>query len=227
MNKFSGALQDDRPLAQAQTAPPSVRAAKAERRRAQVLDAARVVFRQNGFHGASMVQSAAEAGMSGGHIYRYFENKEAVIASIVAQDMQLARETFDRMMQDPAGMPAAMLAGVNEGVAKMLDRQDAALFMEVMAEAARNPKVAPSARLQHEAALDCVGSMFKDRVADGGRFTSAQAVDLLTLVFSGLRFRAIQDHGADAASLALTIRAFAADLMGIADVAVSPVKARD
>jgi len=151
--------------------------------------------------------------MSVGHIYRYFENKEAVIVAIVDQDLQLAKETIDRMLQDPAGLPAAMLAGVDEGVAKMLDREDAALFMEVMAEAARNPKVAQSARLQHEAAQVCLAWLFQGKGAADGAFTSAQAIDLMSLVFSGLRVRAIQDPTADASVLATTIRALVVKLI--------------
>ena len=151
--------------------------------------------------------------MSVGHIYRYFENKDAVIVAIVDQDLQFAQETFDRMLQDPAGMPAAMLAGVEDGVVKMLDRQDAALFMEVMAEAARNPKVAQSARRHQEAVQTCMSLLFVGEDVDGSSFTSAQAVDLLMLVFSGLRIRAIQDPAADAAALAITIRAFMTQLL--------------
>ena len=136
-----------------------------------------------------MAQIAAQSGMSVGHIYRYFENKDAVIVAIVEQDLELAQETIDSMLQDPAGVPAAMLAGVEDGVAKMLDRQNAALFMEVMAEAARNPKVARSARLQHEATQTCVGMLFQGDHVAGSTLTAAQAIDLLTLVFSGLRVR--------------------------------------
>ena len=211
--KLSPAIQITSEPDRGRTQPPSTRVAKAEQRRKQVLDAARVVFRDQGFHGASMAEIAAEAAMSVGHIYRYFDNKEAVIIAIVERDLQLAKETIDRMLQDPAGVPAAMVAGVDEGVAKMLDRQDAALFMEVMAEAARNPRVAHSARQQHESAQDCLALLFKGEKVEGatvgdGSFTSAQAVDLLTLVFSGLRVRAIQDPTADAAMLAATIKNF-------------------
>ena len=69
----------------------SAKALRVERRRRQVLDAAQALFKQHGFHSTSMAQIAAEAGMSVGHIYRYFDNKEAVITAIVAQDLEQAR----------------------------------------------------------------------------------------------------------------------------------------
>ena len=51
-------------------------------RRAQILDAAISCFAKRGFHQASMHDISAEAGISVGLIYRYFENKEAVISAM-------------------------------------------------------------------------------------------------------------------------------------------------
>jgi AcrR family transcriptional regulator len=54
-----------------------------------------------GFHGASMADIAKAAGLSVGQIYRYFENKEAIIAAIVAQDLAEMREKFAEMESQP------------------------------------------------------------------------------------------------------------------------------
>ena len=56
---------------------------RAQARRQQVLTAAAECFRRRGFHGASMAEIAKTAGMSAGHIYNLFENKDDVIAAIV------------------------------------------------------------------------------------------------------------------------------------------------
>lgn len=48
-------------------------------RRAQILAAATDCFRELGFHGASIAKISQASGMSPGHIYHYFENKEAII----------------------------------------------------------------------------------------------------------------------------------------------------
>jgi TetR/AcrR family transcriptional regulator, repressor for uid operon len=52
----------------------------AEARREQVLDAAAHCFRRHGYHGASMAEIAGAAAMSPGHIYHYFQSKEAARA---------------------------------------------------------------------------------------------------------------------------------------------------
>ena len=49
-------------------------------RRDEILGAAQRCFVRSGFHGASMQDICAEAGMSPGNLYRYFPSKEALIA---------------------------------------------------------------------------------------------------------------------------------------------------
>ena len=55
-------------------------------RRAEILAAAQRCFVRSGFHGASMQEICAEAGMSPGNLYRYFPSKEALIAGIAERD---------------------------------------------------------------------------------------------------------------------------------------------
>jgi AcrR family transcriptional regulator len=57
-------------------------------RRKQILAAARDAFRAHGFHAASMAVVAAGARISVGQIYRYFDNKEAIVAAIVGENIE-------------------------------------------------------------------------------------------------------------------------------------------
>src|SRR6476646_6828472 len=54
-------------------------------RRSQILEAAMLCFAKHGFHQTSMHDISAEAGISVGLIYRYFKNKEEVIAALAAE----------------------------------------------------------------------------------------------------------------------------------------------
>ena len=120
---------------------------RAEVRRGQVIEAARECFRTSGFHGASMVEIATAAGMSVGQIYRCFANKEAVIAAIVEQGLaeridhiaaleQAARENGQDLAAASAEVKGRKPADPAEDVRR------AALTLEIVAEAARNPTVA-------------------------------------------------------------------------------------
>src|SRR5882757_7563931 len=55
-------------------------------RRDEILAAAQRCFVRSGFHGASMQDICAAAGMSPGNLYRYFPSKEAIIAGIAERD---------------------------------------------------------------------------------------------------------------------------------------------
>src|SRR5438046_8681483 len=70
-------------------------------RRSQILDAALVCFAKHGFHQASMHDISAEAGISVGLVYRYFQSKEAVISAMADRHKQEIQEILERARQAP------------------------------------------------------------------------------------------------------------------------------
>ena len=115
--------------------------ALAEARRAQVLNAAADCFRRRGYHAAAMAEIARIAGMSPGHIYNYFRSKEEIIEAIIARDMEQMFTQWRQLEATPGPLLEALLGGLPEGVDRNLDLERGAQ-LEMMAEAARNPKVA-------------------------------------------------------------------------------------
>src|SRR5436853_7463909 len=71
-------------------------------RRTQILDAAVACFAKRGFHQASRHDISAEAGISVGLIYRYFQNKEAVISAMADRHKQEIHEILERARQAPS-----------------------------------------------------------------------------------------------------------------------------
>ncbi|NOZ29176.1 MAG: TetR/AcrR family transcriptional regulator [Chloroflexi bacterium] len=61
----------------------AARERRVERRTAQILDAAARVFARKGFHRATTREIAAEAGVSEGTLYNYFENKQALLVAML------------------------------------------------------------------------------------------------------------------------------------------------
>jgi AcrR family transcriptional regulator len=116
--------------------------ALAEARRNQVLTAAAECFRRKGYHGAGMAEISKTAGMSAGHIYNYFDSKEAIIEAIIQRDMEEMFSVFQQFEDQPGELLANMLDGVDQGVERHMDRDKGALELEMLAEAARNQKVA-------------------------------------------------------------------------------------
>ncbi len=108
--------------------------------RQRIIDAAIACFTQNGFHGASMQQICAEAGMSPGALYRYFPSKVSIIAAIAEAERAGHAAFFERLAE--AADPVEALAGIGvDKLEQMLAGKSAALCAETLAEAVRNPEV--------------------------------------------------------------------------------------
>jgi AcrR family transcriptional regulator len=73
-----------------------------ERRRQQILDAARLCFIRKGFHLTSMQDVFAESGLSAGAVYRYFKSKNEIIHAIAIETQGGAVQLLDSLIeQDP------------------------------------------------------------------------------------------------------------------------------
>jgi len=109
-------------------------------RRDEILAAAQRCFVRAGFHGASMQDICAEAGMSPGNLYRYFPSKEALIAGIAERDRAEVAQAF------ASADLSRGLFNVLEGMVRHYfaehPRERVLLCTEVMAEARRHPEIA-------------------------------------------------------------------------------------
>lgn len=184
-------------------------------RRQQILDAAIECARRSGFHGARMAEIAQAAGLSVGQIYRYFENKEAIIAAIVAQDVAEAREKFSRLEQSGEPLKEALLNGCSEAVDRNYDPERTALMLEVLAEAARNPQVAATVR-----AADAEERAFRLNVLkqvappDCSDRELAARGEVLSMLFEGMAVRGVNNPESDRAAISEVLRSVLSHLLG-------------
>ncbi|GEK56192.1 hypothetical protein PES01_30370 [Pseudoalteromonas espejiana] len=89
-----------------------------------------------------MAEISRTAGMSAGHIYNYFESKEAIIESIIAKDMEEMFSIFQEFEDHPGDVLQALIDGLNIGVQRHMDTGACVIDLDMMAEAGRNTKVA-------------------------------------------------------------------------------------
>ena len=198
------------------TTPHTTDASRAAARRQQILAAAAQCFREHGFHGASIAQISKIAGMSAGHIYHYFENKEAIIGAIVAQDLETLL-TLTAELRAACNVRDALIERAAEGVLDQLDPDGAALKVEIVAEAARNPHVAQIVR---EADATCRRELMVTiraiRSAAGHDDTAeatADMVEVLASLFEGLLLRTIRNPDLDRGRVAQRIQLAINDLL--------------
>lgn len=167
---------------------------KTELRRQQILDAAAECFKKSGFHGASMSEIAKLFGMSTGHIYNYFDSKEAIIEAMIERDLVLALERIAKI-QGEKDILAAMLGTVDEGVLRKIERSE--LDAEILAEAARNPKVAGTVQatdaIIRGKILNLVQSIQPLSETPPCQLSLSAKTTILMALFDGLQIRAIRD----------------------------------
>ena len=108
--------------------------------RQRVLEAALRCFVRKGFHGTSMHEICAEADMSPGGVYRHFPSKDAIITAIAEHEREMSRQFLCRLDVTENVLETLF----DTGFAWMRDmeaRSAAALCVEVLAEAHRNPRI--------------------------------------------------------------------------------------
>jgi TetR/AcrR family transcriptional repressor of uid operon len=124
-------------------------------RRSQILEAALVCFAKRGFHQTSMHDISGEAGISVGLIYRYFENKEAVISAMADRHKTEISEMLERARQAPSlleSLEILFTAHCCEDAPQVVS----AFVVDLYAEASRNPHVADLVRDVLETAMNGV-----------------------------------------------------------------------
>ncbi len=133
----------------ASTAPPADPAerAKQERRR-QILGAAKHVFADAGYHGASIHAIIERAQIARGTFYLYFESKAAVFDSILDQAMAELRSRIHRIEVDDPAAPAPQVQ-LREQVVATLEYvvRDRALAT-ILLSAGHTPEAEASERLE-------------------------------------------------------------------------------
>ena len=177
-------------------------------RRNQVLDAAAIWFRNHGFHGASMAQISTTAGRSPGHIYHYFDSKEAIIAAIVERDLDKCLE-WTKVFSNSDNIMQTMIDGVDQGVEENTSRDNAALMAEIMAESARNPQIAETVQQAHKVAISRLMELLaKEQQQRQGVSSHDVAVkaELMGAMFDGLLLTSIRNPVLDKAAVTQLMR---------------------
>lgn len=164
---------------------------KSKERRKQVLDAAAKCFRELGFHGCSIAKISKAAGMSPGHIYYHFANKEAIVEALVAQQ----EGTMYELISDIAAAPPdeELVVTLKRHTEKMVKLHTSpefiGLWLEIAAEAARNPNVSRILQLSHAAISERFDEQIFRRagVKNGDDIRRMRVgMEIIAAIFSGL-----------------------------------------
>ena len=146
-----------------------------------------VCFAKHGFHQASMHDISAEAGISVGLIYRYFANKEAVIAAMAEGHKTEIHDLLERARQAPTlfeSLEILFTAHCCENSPKVLS----AFVVDLYAEASRNAPIADMVRDVLQTAMDGVTDLIaRSPEAQENAAHGLKPHELAELIFAAAR----------------------------------------
>src|SRR5437899_11198131 len=155
-------------------------------RRTQILDAALVCFAKRGFHQASMHDISAEAGISVGLIYRYFENKDAVISAMADRHKQEIHEVLERAHQAPTLLESLEIL-FTAHCCENEPRVVSAFVVDLYAEASRSPSMAEIVRGVLKTSMDGVTEVIARAPEAQNATHGLSPTDLAELIFAVAR----------------------------------------
>ena len=149
-------------------------------RRRRIVSVARGLFIKHGFHGTGVAQIATASGIAVGQIYRDFAAKEDVVAVLVAEECASRLATEALSEATAARDPEAIWAWLRAVLDSQTAMPEGALFAEILAEAARNDKIASIVAGSQAKALQLVStalaSLVPGEAARDGRGKLAEIV---------------------------------------------------
>lgn len=188
----------------------------AEMQRHRILDAAEQCFIDSGFHAASMANIAEKAQMSPGLIYRYFANKSAIILAIIERQI-CDRHADIAKLQSQSDFIERLVTLFTSWIRRENRTMNPVLFLEMTAEASRDPKVAEALAKADESGRHAFAGWLKRMANEAGREVSDEDVEkrafALQCFIEGLAVRAVRQPDIDSLVLAESARLFVPRLL--------------
>ncbi|MEZ5485674.1 MAG: helix-turn-helix domain-containing protein [Lysobacteraceae bacterium] len=191
---------------------------RGQQQRERILCAAKRCFIDNGFHAASMANIAETAGISAGLIYRYFDSKSAIVQAIIEgqlverqegiASLQTERHLADRLQE--------LYRSWRDGDPSVMN---AALFLEMSAEATRDKQIASALTKADRTCGDQFLAWMRERAGSKPEAVDERSLrvrELVLLAFiEGLAVRAVRERGDDADLVADAIRCVTETLLDV------------
>jgi len=159
-----------------------------DERREEMLDAALVVFAEQGYHGASTEDVARRAGISQPYVFRLFGTKKELFRAVVARCFRQTLEVFQRAAEGKRGEEA--LQAMGEAYVEQLARDRTYLRLQMQAYAA----------CDDAEICEVVRAGFGDLVAYAERVAGLGSVDVAGFFAQGMLLNVFASMGLTAES---------------------------
>lgn len=194
--------------------------ARTQAQRERILTAAQACFVKHGFHAASMATIADTAGMSPGLIYRYFENKNAIILAIIERQLADARADI-ATLQGETNFVSLFVELFRKWRSDEPELMNPTLLLEMTAQASRDPQIAGALAAADQATGADFNAWLRKRAGNEGRNPPEEEVKArafgLRCLLNGLAMRTIREPGIDPAVLERSLKVMLPRLLSFKD----------
>jgi len=130
-------------------------------RREDILQAAREVFKQDGYGKAHVAEIAERAGVAKGTVYLYFESKQAILDALCDRYQEMIADALLPALQNPDAH-AAIKDAVHAGLAVASNERDLLKLLDL-----RLGLAAGGAAIENHRGQKILRRFFRERVANG------------------------------------------------------------
>jgi AcrR family transcriptional regulator len=200
--------------------PVSKTEARTQAQRERILTAAQACFVKHGFHAASMATIAETAAMSPGLIYRYFENKNAIILAIIDRQLEDARADIATLQADTdfVSLFRDLFARWRSDEPELMNPT---LLLEMTAQASRDPQIASALADADQTTGEDFNVWLRDRARNEGRSPTEEELTArsfgLRCLIGGLAMRSIREREIDPAVLERSLKLMLPRLLSFRD----------
>ncbi|MCA6260233.1 TetR/AcrR family transcriptional regulator [Phenylobacterium sp.] len=157
-------------------------------RKAQILAGAQRCFIRKGFHAATTAEISSEAGVSVANMYQYFPTKDELIRVMIQADLA---EDLDlvRLVNEADTLAEGLEKTIRLTTADHENLSNLGLRLEILAEAARNPRIAAEVRKADAQITAAVAEMIARRQLAGevsNDIDPGPTADLIMSLFDGM-----------------------------------------
>lgn len=191
---------------------PKVSQAHIDARRDQILDAATACFARHGIRETTIKAICAEAGLSAGALYRYFDSKEAMLAAVYERAVVQNRSFGEQLAaaEDPVAAIGHMVRGMVGFLSDPALRLSHQLSVRVHAAGLSDPELAARYVAVHRDVLQQLAPLLRSLQADG-RIPAELDVDgflwSILAAYQGLRIQSLLDPELDLDRIGVALQA--------------------
>jgi AcrR family transcriptional regulator len=176
--------------------------AKYDEKRQHIIEAAEECFRRDGLRGASIGDICAAARMSPGHLYHYFDSKEAIIEALFELRLEREKAIVGEVTLTPNADLVAALCGWLDRRVKDIRSDGSSIGLEMRAESARNPAIAKIASRADRGVRQLLSDFLREGQkrgqVDPGLDPDSAAAVLHSIIFGLNRLGRVRDPTFDA-----------------------------